>query len=199
MRVLWERLDVLVKQRGQRADVVRFGAGFFGWTGGLLIQQMTFAFELHLIGSCHKRASTSCAAITGAVFSLGTDGRSLTSGLNCAMTPARTAVSGNSVAQGKSNFRLSLSAMVVCARSHLRKIRSSFAGQVCCIRRLVLFDAAKRGKRACTKAHQPTRTRRRRSGLTWSNAFTEPSLISLLRTVRQDNSGPLGSEIRLLA
>jgi len=41
--------------------------------------------------------------------------------------------------------------MVVCARSHLRKIRSSFAGHVCCIRRLVLFDAAKRGKRARTK------------------------------------------------
>jgi hypothetical protein len=41
--------------------------------------------------------------------------------------------------------------MVVCARSHLRKIRRSFAGHVCCIHPLVLFDAAKRGKRSCTK------------------------------------------------
>ena len=48
-----------------------------------------------------------------AVFSLATEGRSLTSGLYCATTPASIAISGNSVAQGKSNFRLSFSAMVV--------------------------------------------------------------------------------------
>src|SRR4026208_641607 len=35
----------------------------------------------------------------------------------------------------------------------------------------------------------PTRMTPRRSRLAWRNAFTETSLISFLRTVRQDNSG----------
>ena len=83
-----------------------------------------FCFCATLIGSCHKRASTSCAAMTGIVFSLATAGRVLTSGLYCATTPARTAMSGNSVAQGTSNFGLSLFAMVASARGDLQKIGS---------------------------------------------------------------------------
>src|SRR5438445_534887 len=42
-----------------------------------------FCFCATLIGSCHKRASTSCAAMTGIVFSLATAGRVLTSDLDC--------------------------------------------------------------------------------------------------------------------
>jgi hypothetical protein len=44
------------------------------------------------------------------------------------MKPARTAASGNSVAQGTSNFGLSLFAMVVSARGDLQKIGSRQAG-----------------------------------------------------------------------
>ena len=83
-----------------------------------------FCFSATLNGSCHKRASTSCAATTGIVFSLGTVGRVLTSGLYWATTPASTASSGNNVPQGISNFGLSLSAMVASARRTPQKIGS---------------------------------------------------------------------------
>src|SRR5215813_6519516 len=89
------------------------------------------------IGSCHKRASTSCSAISGVVFSLGMDGRSLTSGLYVAITPARTANSGNRVPQGKSNFGLLLSAML--------------GSDLCFFDGLVVSRAAKRAKRAFMK------------------------------------------------
>src|SRR6266567_2803750 len=72
-----------------------------------------FCFCATAIGSCHNRASTTCSAITGTDFSLGTVGRLLTSGLYCAMIPANAAIRGSRVAQGKSNFGLSFSAMAV--------------------------------------------------------------------------------------
>jgi hypothetical protein len=62
-----------------------------------------------------------------------------------AITPARTANSGNSVPQGKSNFGLLLSAMVASG--------PSFLG------RLVVFAAAKRAKRAGTKPTSDSRER----------------------------------------
>ena len=76
-------------------------------------------FCVTAMGSCHNRASTSSLAITGTGFSAGVAGRVLTSGLYCAITPASTAMSGNSVAQGTSNFGLSLFAMVASACSAL--------------------------------------------------------------------------------
>jgi hypothetical protein len=100
-----------MKQRRQRGDAVRFGNAFFGYAFLDFFVQQRFLFLRNPIGSCHSRASTSCAAIIGAVFSIGTDGRSLTSGLYWTTIPASTAATGSKVAQGRSNFRLSLSAM----------------------------------------------------------------------------------------
>src|SRR2546423_13090165 len=72
-------------------------------------------------------------------------------GLYVAMTPARTARSGNNVPQGKSNFGLLLSAMISSGCSDQRKIRSGFTGRVCLIDSFVLRQAYQRQQRVCKK------------------------------------------------
>src|SRR4029077_15486693 len=97
--------------------------------------------------------------MTGIVFSLETAGRVLTSGLYCATTPARTARSGNSVPHGNSNFRLSLSAMVASARSHVQKIGSRHATCLRLIGRFVLQAGGQRHKCICKKPASDSRER----------------------------------------
>src|SRR5437016_13272360 len=60
-------------------------------------------------------------------------------------------MSGNNVAQGMSNFGLSLSAMVASAHSHLRKIGSRQSSCLRLINWFVLRGAGQSQKRKCEK------------------------------------------------